>query len=83
MLTPISVYDAPDGRPFTIEIGGPTIQDMHMALSHLIQMGYGGTEILRADYEGGPCYLHALELYDSSELQKRGDTNEDTLFLLC
>lgn len=80
-MKPITVYGARSGQPFTVSHNG-TVRSLRDALTHLCDLGYGGTDILRADAECGPCPAWHLELYDTTDEQKRGALDCDTLFLI-
>lgn len=81
-MKPISVYDAVEGNPYTMPIYGPTVADLHVALSVLISMGYGNTHVVRADIEAGPHYVSNLELYDTASEMEQGVLLADHVFLL-
>jgi hypothetical protein len=85
-MDPISVHGAKAGQPFTVDLSEgetPTIFQLHAALSMLIQMGYGGTPVVRADYEAGPAGIRKMELYDTSKEKERGELSSEMHFLLC
>lgn len=82
-MEPISVHGARKGQPFTMQVNGNTVNDLHATLTALIAMGYGGTAICRADTEAGPMDVTGLELYDTSNEVERGELPEKMTFLLC
>lgn len=83
-MKPISVHNAPEGKPFTVSLNGETVRDLFEALSSLIDMGYGGTSILTQEWDSGEIYrLSELRLFDTTEEQIEGVTLNDTAFFLC
>lgn len=81
-MKPISVYEAEEGKPFTVEIPSATVQGLRDALDYLISLGHGPTAIVRADIEAGPVVPQALELYDTTEEKERGVLEARMTFLL-
>lgn len=81
-MLPITVHNAPAGKPFTVTVDGTTVLDLFRALSILVDMGYGGTSLLTQDWNDEINRFHELRLFDTADEQTQGITLEATTFFL-
>lgn len=71
-------------KPFTVKAENTTIKALRDALNLLIDMGYGDTNIIRADSSGDVGFTACnLELYDTKKEKEQGYLDYDTVFLIC
>lgn len=75
-MTPIHIAKL----PHTLDL--KTVRGLAVLLQELIDKGHGETSIMRADIEAGPCAIHSIDLYDTTEELTRGETSAPLTFII-